>query len=302
MRAYLNGKMDLSQAESVADIIASESAAAHALAINQMRGGVSDQIRVLRSQLVDLASLLELELDFSEEDVEFADRTKLKSLVVEIRQVVQQLTDSFRLGNAIKNGIVTVIAGRPNAGKSTLLKLLIAEEKPTEGKIFLGDQEITALSRNELPFLRRRIGTVFQDFKLLSNLTAYENVAFAMEVAGRSRSEIEEDVPQVMQLVGLEQKGGQFPRELSGGEQQRVAIARALVHQPDLIIADEPTGNLDPLNTWDVIRLLTKIHELGTTIILATHDREIINTVNKRVVSLDKGRVIRDEEKGKYIL
>lgn len=202
----------------------------------------------------------------------------------------------------IGQGEFVLIVGQSGAGKSTLLRLLIAEERPTSGKIFLGDQEITALSRSELPFLRRRIGTVFQDFKLLPNRTAFENVSFAMEVAGRSRVEIEEDVPQVMQLVGLEQKGEQFPRQLSGGEQQRVAIARALVHQPDIIIADEPTGNLDPLNTWDVVRLLMKIHELGTTVILATHDREIINTVNKRVVSLDKGRIIKDEEKGKYIL
>ena len=207
-----------------------------------------------------------------------------------------------RVNLKIEQGEFVSVVGQSGAGKSTILKLLIAEERPTEGKIFLDDKEITALSRKELPFLRRRIGTVFQDFKLLPNRTAYENVAFAMEVAGRGRKEVEEDVPQILQLVGLEQKAKQFPRELSGGEQQRVAIARALVHQPDVIIADEPTGNLDPLNTWDVIRLLMKIHELGTTIILATHDREIINTINKRVVSIDRGRVIRDEEEGRYIL
>jgi len=202
----------------------------------------------------------------------------------------------------IAQGEFVAVVGQSGAGKSTLLKLLIAEEQPTEGKIYLDDQEITTLHRKDLPFLRRRIGTVFQDFKLLPNRTAFENVAFAMEVAGRSRKEMEEDVPQILQLVGLEQKAKQFPKELSGGEQQRVAIARALVHQPDIIIADEPTGNLDPLNTWDVIRLLMKIHELGTTIILATHDREIINTINKRVVSIDKGRVVRDEQGGRYIL
>ncbi len=207
-----------------------------------------------------------------------------------------------RVNLKVEQGEFVSVVGQSGAGKSTLLKLLIAEERPTEGKIFLDDKEITALSRKELPFLRRRIGTVFQDFKLLPNRTASENVAFAMEVAGRPHKEVEEDVPQILQLVGLEQKAKQFPRELSGGEQQRVAIARALVHQPDVIIADEPTGNLDPLNTWDVIRLLMKIHELGTTIILATHDREIINTINKRVISIDRGRVIRDEEGGRYIL
>ena len=202
----------------------------------------------------------------------------------------------------IAQGEFVFIVGQSGAGKSTLLKLLIAEEKPTEGKVFLDGKEITALPHKELPLLRRRIGTVFQDFKLLAQKTAYENVAFAMEVAGRSKKEIEEDVPQILQLVGLESKARNFPRELSGGEQQRVAIARALVHQPDIIIADEPTGNLDPLNTWDIIRLLMKINELGTTIILATHDREIINTINKRVVSIDKGKVVRDEEGGRYIL
>lgn len=202
----------------------------------------------------------------------------------------------------IAQGEFVSIVGQSGAGKSTLLKLLIAEELPTEGKIYLGDKEITAVSPKELPFLRRKIGMVFQDFKLLPNRTAFENVAFAMEVVGRPHKEIAEDVPQILQLVGLEQKAEQFPKELSGGEQQRVAIARALVHQPDIIIADEPTGNLDPLNTWDVIRLLMKIHELGTTILLATHDREIINTINKRVISFDKGRVVRDEEGGRYVL
>ncbi|MEK7487779.1 MAG: cell division ATP-binding protein FtsE [Patescibacteria group bacterium] len=202
----------------------------------------------------------------------------------------------------IAQGEFVFIVGQSGAGKSTLLKLLIAEEKPTEGKVFLDGKEITALPHKDLPLLRRRIGTVFQDFKLLTQKTAYENVAFAMEVAGRSKKEIDEDVPQILQLVGLEQKARNFPSELSGGEQQRVAIARALVHQPDIIIADEPTGNLDPLNTWDVIRLLMKINELGTTIILATHDREIINTINKRVISIDKGKVVRDEEGGRYIL
>ncbi len=202
----------------------------------------------------------------------------------------------------ISHGEFVSVVGQSGAGKSTLLKLLTAEEKPTEGKVFFDNRDLSQISKKDLPLLRRRIGTVYQDFKLLFQKTVYENVAFAMEVVGRSEREIKEDVPQILQLVGLEHKNKSFPKELSGGERQRVAIARALVHQPDLIIADEPTGNLDPLNTWDVVRLLLKINELGTTIILATHDREIINMLSKRVISIDKGRIIRDEEQGRYIL
>jgi len=202
----------------------------------------------------------------------------------------------------ISHGEFVSVVGQSGAGKSTLLKLLTAEEKPTEGKVFFDNRDLSQISKKDLPLLRRKIGTVYQDFKLLFQKTVYENVAFAMEVVGRSEREIKEDVPQILQLVGLEHKNKSFPKELSGGERQRVAIARALVHQPDLIIADEPTGNLDPLNTWDVVRLLLKINELGTTIILATHDREIINMLNKRVISIDKGRIIRDEEQGRYIL
>jgi len=202
----------------------------------------------------------------------------------------------------ISHGEFVSVVGQSGAGKSTLLKLLTAEEKPTEGKVFFDNRDLSQISKKDLPLLRRKIGTVYQDFKLLFQKTVYENVAFAMEVVGRSEQEIKEDVPQILQLVGLEHKNKSFPKELSGGERQRVAIARALVHQPDLIIADEPTGNLDPLNTWDVVRLLLKINELGTTIILATHDREIINMLNKRVISIDKGRIIRDEEQGRYIL
>lgn len=194
------------------------------------------------------------------------------------------------------------LVGRSGAGKSTLLKLLIAEEKPTGGKIFFNKQNIIKMSFSELPFLRRQIGAVFQDFKLLPNKTAYENVAFAMEVAGKSNEEIENDVPKVLDLVGLKGKAGNFPKELSGGEKQRVAIARAMVHRPSVIVADEPTGNLDPINTWDIIRLLLKINELGTTVILATHDKEIINALERRVVSLENGIVARDENPGRYIL
>lgn len=199
------------------------------------------------------------------------------------------------------NEFVSVV-GRSGAGKSTLLKLLIAEEQPTGGKIYFNQQNILNMKPKELPFLRRQIGAIFQDFKLLPNKTAYENVAFAMEVVGRSDGEIESDVPKVLDLVGLKGKADNFPRELSGGEKQRVAIARALVHRPSVIVADEPTGNLDPINTWDIIRLLIKINELGTTVVLATHDKEIINALERRVVSLDGGTVVRDENPGRYFL
>ncbi|OGZ34111.1 MAG: cell division ATP-binding protein FtsE [Candidatus Portnoybacteria bacterium RIFCSPLOWO2_12_FULL_39_9] len=194
------------------------------------------------------------------------------------------------------------LAGPSGAGKSTLLRLAIREEQPSKGQIFLEEQEINHLAAKDLPQLRRKIGIVFQDFKLLSNKTAYENIAFAMEVGGRTNQEIEEDVPRVLRLVGLHDRDEHFPDQLSGGEKQRVAIGRALAHRPTILIADEPTGNLDLINTWDIIRLLLKINELGTTVILATHDREIVNTLDRRVITLEKGRVIRDEEKGRYIL
>lgn len=180
--------------------------------------------------------------------------------------------------------------------------MLLAEESPTTGKIFLDNIDVQSLKKSELSILRRRIGAIFQDYRLLANRTAYENVAFAMEVSGRGKDEILNIVPQVLDLVGLMDRSSNLPHELSGGERQRVAIARALVNHPDVIVADEPTGNLDPLNTWDVIHLLEKINELGTTIILATHDREIINNLGRRVISMDKGRIIRDDEKGKYII
>jgi cell division transport system ATP-binding protein len=202
----------------------------------------------------------------------------------------------------ISPGEFVSLAGRSGAGKSTVTKLLIGEEKPTKGRVFFGQYEVNRLKPTELPAFRRHIGIVFQDFRLLPTKTAYENVAFAMEVAGRSQREIDELVPQVLDMVGLGERLKNFPHQLSGGEQQRVAIARALVHRPEVIIADEPTGNLDPFHTWEIINLLLKINELGTTLILATHDKEIINNLNKRVLTFDRGRLVRDEEKGKYLL
>jgi len=202
----------------------------------------------------------------------------------------------------IKPAEFTSIVGKSGAGKSTIIRLLIGEEKPTKGRIFFGQYEVNKLKNSELPQFRRHIGVIFQDFRLLPNKNAYENVAFALEVAGRREREIRELVPQMLDLVGLPDKLHNFPHELSGGEKQRVAIARAMVHRPEIVIADEPTGNLDPFHTWEIINLLLKINELGTTVILATHDKEIINSLGRRVVTLDHGRVIRDEERGKYIL
>jgi len=203
---------------------------------------------------------------------------------------------------SIKPGEFVSLVGSSGAGKSTLIKLLIREENVSNGKILLGETDITRIPQQELPFLRRRIGTIFQDFKLLSDRTVFENVAFALEAAGSPEEIIYQDVPRVLKIVGLSDKMERFPVELSGGEKQRVAAARALIHRPDIIAADEPTGNLDPLNTWEIIRLLIKINEIGTTVILATHDKEIINALKQRVITLKDGKVIRDEEKGRYIM
>ncbi len=192
--------------------------------------------------------------------------------------------------------------GHSGAGKSTILKLIYAEEKPTSGEIIFEGEDISKLSPKKLPFHRRRIGTVFQDYKLLPKKTVYENVAFALEVSGYPTKEIRESVPQILEIVGLSNKMDSYPAEISGGEQQRVAIARALVHRPALIIADEPTGNLDPISAWGIIQLLLKINKLGTTVVLATHDKDIVNNIKKRVITLDQGRVIRDHSKGRYAI
>ncbi|MEA1937266.1 MAG: cell division ATP-binding protein FtsE [Patescibacteria group bacterium] len=203
----------------------------------------------------------------------------------------------------VEKGEFVSIVGQSGAGKSTLLRLIFAEEKPTIGNIFVKGKNISKIKSSKMPVLRRHVGVIFQDFKLLANRTVFENVAFTMEVVGKSKAEIKEDVPQVLEIVGLDGKKDNYANELSGGEKQRVSIARALVHRPDIIIADEPTGNLDFINTWDVIQLLIKINQYGTTIILATHDREIVNLINKRVVTIDKGRISRDQaNKGKYLI
>jgi len=202
----------------------------------------------------------------------------------------------------IKPGEFVSIVGRSGAGKSTLIKMLIGEEKPTKGRVVFGAYEVNKLRAKDLPKLRRQIGIVFQDFKLLPRKNAYENVAFALEVEGRSQHEIEDLVPQVLDMVGLGDKHHNFPHELSGGEKQRVAIARAMIHRPAVLIADEPTGNLDEANSEEIVRLISKINELGTTVILATHNKHVVNLLHKRVIALANGKVVSDEEKAKYVL
>jgi len=194
------------------------------------------------------------------------------------------------------------IVGHSGAGKTTLLKMLLAQEKPTEGAVLLEDININSLRKNDLNKLRRRMGTVFQDFKLLPDKTVFENISFAMEAAGKTDEEIESDVPYVLELVGLNEKAWRFPGQLSGGEKQRVAIARAIVNQPDVLIADEPTGNLDPLHTYDIVQILKKINNLGTTVLLTTHNKGVIDSLEKRVITMEKGKIIRDDAEGKYVL
>lgn len=193
-----------------------------------------------------------------------------------------------------------IIVGTSGAGKSTLLKLLTREEKPSSGKIVVGGIDYDTLRDRDVPLLRRKIGVVFQDFKLLPQRTVFENVAFALEIAGMSNREIKNTVPKVIELVGLVGKETQFPNELSGGERQRVAIARAIVRQPKILIADEPTGNLDPKHSWDIVRLLEKINRYGTTVILTTHNREIVNKLKRRVITIDHGKIVADVTEGSY--
>lgn len=202
----------------------------------------------------------------------------------------------------INQGEFVSVVGHSGAGKTTFTKLILGEEKPTDGIVMVDNVDVHKLKGGDVTEYRRRIGFVFQDFRLLQNKTAYENIAFAMEAAGKTDEEIKRDVPHVLELVDLSSKMLDFPNELSGGEKQRLAIARAIINQPEIIIADEPTGNLDPINTFDVIQILKKINNLGTTIILTTHNKVVVDAVGKRVITLDHGQIIRDDEKGSYVL
>ena len=202
----------------------------------------------------------------------------------------------------ITQGEFVSLVGKSGAGKSTLLELFLREEFPSEGRVLFQGDDVHQIPDSLLPEFRRKVGAVFQDYKLLQNKTAYENVAYVMEVMGAGEEDIVRDVSEVLDIVGLIERAHHYPAQLSGGEKQRVTIARALIHRPDVIIADEPTGNLDPYHTRDIIGLLVKINELGTTIILATHNREVINRLGKRVITLDAGRLVRDEERGKFMI
>ena len=202
----------------------------------------------------------------------------------------------------IEPGEFVSIVGQSGAGKTTLSRILIADERPTHGRVIIGGWDITHIRSYEIPELRRQLGVIFQDYKLLNKKTVYENVAFALEVAGAPRHRIRDVIPQVLKIVGLEGKEQRFPRQLSGGEAQRVVIARALVHRPKLLLADEPTGNLDTHNTRDIIDLLVKINAFGTTVVLVTHNREVVNALRRRVITLQDGGVISDQAEGRYVL
>lgn len=202
----------------------------------------------------------------------------------------------------VHKGEFISLVGQSGAGKSTLLSLVIGEERPDTGRIMIDDIDVGKIRRSDIPFLRRKIGVVFQDIKLLPNRTASENIAFAMEVSGEPTGKIKKEVPKILELVGLEDKAKAFPDEMSGGERQRIAIARSLVHNPVLLLADEPTGNLDSINAWDIVQLLLKINKTGTTVLLATHAKDLVNSVKKRVITIEKGQIVYDQEKGKYVL
>lgn len=200
----------------------------------------------------------------------------------------------------IDKGELVSFVGHSGAGKTTLIKMILAEEKPTYGKVSFHSNQVNKLKGKNLTDFRRKIGVVFQDYRLLQNKTVFENIAFAMEAAGKTDEEIARDVPNVLDLVDLRNKIFHFPDQLSGGEKQRVVIARALVNRPEILIADEPTGNLDPVNTYDIIQILKKINDLGTTVILTTHNKGVIDHLKKRVVSMQDGRILKDEKIGKY--
>lgn len=202
----------------------------------------------------------------------------------------------------IPTGDFVSVVGQSGAGKSTLLQIISAQTRPSKGSIVIDGWDITRIKKWQVPHLRRQIGVVFQDFKLLPKRTAYENIAFAMEVGGAATRDIRDTVPHILKLVNLSDRATAYPDELSGGEKQRVAIARALAYKPQILLADEPTGNLDALHSWDIIQLLIKINKLGTTVMMATHNDEIVNALKKRVITLNKGKVVSDKKGGTYKL
>ena len=200
----------------------------------------------------------------------------------------------------IHKGEFVFVVGKSGSGKSTSIKLLLKELNPTEGRIFVGGRQVTNLKRKQVSLYRRKIGVVFQDFRLLKNKTVFENVAFAQEIIGMTKRDIARNVPIMLEMVGLKGKEKMYPHELSGGEQQRVAIARALINQPTILLADEPTGNLDPKTAWDIMMLLEEVNKMGTTVVVVTHNNDVVDVMQKRVINLEDGVLVRDEKKGGY--
>ena len=200
----------------------------------------------------------------------------------------------------IHKGEFVFVVGKSGSGKSTFIKLLLKELNPTEGRIFVGGRQVTNLKRKQVSLYRRKIGVVFQDFRLLKNKTVFENVAFAQEIIGMTKRDIARNVPIMLEMVGLKGKEKMYPHELSGGEQQRVAIARALINQPTILLADEPTGNLDPKTVWDIMMLLEEVNKMGTTVVVVTHNNDVVDVMQKRVINLEDGVLVRDEKKGGY--
>ncbi|WP_270352926.1 cell division ATP-binding protein FtsE [Bacillus velezensis] len=224
--------------------------------------------------------------------------------MIEMKEVYKSYPNGVKAINGlsvmIHPGEFVYVVGSSGAGKSTFIKMIYREEKPTKGQILINHKDLAAVKEKEIPFVRRKIGVVFQDFKLLPKLTVFENVAFALEVIGEQQSVIKKCVLEVLDLVQLKHKARQFPDQLSGGEQQRVSIARSIVNNPDVVIADEPTGNLDPVTSWEVMKTLEEINNRGTTVVMATHNKEIVNTMKKRVIAIEDGIIVRDESRGEY--
>lgn len=224
--------------------------------------------------------------------------------MIEMKEVYKSYPNGVKAINGlsvmIHPGEFVYVVLTSGAGKSTFIKMIYREEKPTKGQILINHKDLAAVKEKEIPFVRRKIGVVFQDFKLLPKLTVFENVAFALEVIGEQQSVIKKRVLEVLDLVQLKHKARQFPDQLSGGEQQRVSIARSIVNNPDVVIADEPTGNLDPVTSWEVMKTLEEINNRGTTVVMATHNKEIVNTMKKRVIAIEDGIIVRDESRGEY--
>ncbi|MDG5471640.1 cell division ATP-binding protein FtsE [Jeotgalibacillus sp. ET6] len=224
--------------------------------------------------------------------------------MIQMKQVYKKYSNGIMAANGfdvnIQQGEFVYVVGPSGAGKTTFIKMMYREEKPTKGTILINDVDIATLKAKRVPYLRRNIGVVFQDFKLLNQLTVYENIAFALEVIEEHPKTIKKRAMEVLDLVGLKHKARMMPDELSGGEQQRISIARSIANQPKIMIADEPTGNLDPETSWEIMNLFEEINARGTTIIMATHNREIVNTIRHRVIAIENGLIVRDEQRGEY--